>query len=139
MQTQTGPARATIERVIDWSDTDASGHWHFSTACRLAEAAEAALFTRLGIAQDVFGRTPRVSFSADYRSVARFGDVVVVDLEVAAVGGSSITLAFTIRRDADVIAEGRMVEVLLDRAEGAAQRWPDAWRAQLLGATSEEG
>ena len=44
------PARVLLQRRIEWMDTDAAGIYHWTTAFRLAEAAEAVLHTALGIA-----------------------------------------------------------------------------------------
>ena len=72
----------TIRRRIEWMDTDAAGIYHWTTAFRLGEAAEAELHTRLGIAHLTFGRTPRVAIQAEFRSPLRFNDEVDVELTV---------------------------------------------------------
>ena len=59
------PARVVLKRRIEWMDTDAAGIYHWTTAFRLAEAAEAALHTALGIADFTFGATPRVAVSGE--------------------------------------------------------------------------
>jgi len=127
------PASIVVQRRIEWPDTDAAGHYHYSTVFRLAEAAEAALQRRLGIdITQTFGRTPRVRVRADFESVLRFNDVVDVELAVAAVGSSSVAYRFEIRRGNGRAAFGEVVTVLLDRAGGRAQAWPPAWRELLL-------
>lgn len=125
-------ASVVVQRRIEWPDTDASGHYHYSTAFRLAEAAEAVLHDRLGIIGETFGRTPRVRVCADFRSVLRFHDVVDVELRVAAVGRTSVTYAFAVRRDDVVAVEGEVATVLLERPEGATAPVPDVWRRLLL-------
>ena len=57
----------TITRRVDWMDTDAAGIYHYTTAFRLAEAAEAALHTDRGIDHITFGATPRVSVAFDFQ------------------------------------------------------------------------
>src|ERR687887_445643 len=57
----TDPARVVLRRRIEWMDTDAAGIYHWTTVFRLAEAAEAALHTALGIVDLTFGATPRVA------------------------------------------------------------------------------
>src|SRR5439155_1605167 len=76
------PARVTLRRRIEWIDTDAAGIYHWTTAFRLAEAAEAALHTALGIADQTFGATPRVGVAPDFRRSLRFNDAVDVELAV---------------------------------------------------------
>ena len=84
------PARVTLRRRIEWIDTDAAGIYHWTTAFRLAEAAEAALHTALGIADQTFGATPRVGVAADFRRSLRFNDAVDVELAVEGLGRPSV-------------------------------------------------
>ena len=92
------PARIVLRRRIEWIDTDAAGIYHWTTAFRLAEAAEAALHTALGIADRTFGVTPRVSVAAEFQRPLRFNDPVEVELAVAAVGRSSVRYALSDHR-----------------------------------------
>jgi acyl-CoA thioester hydrolase len=133
------PASTTIRSRIQWVDTDASGHYHFSTAFRLFEAAEAALFAALGLLSETAGRLPRVHASADFRSVLRFRDVVDVLAVVDHVGRSSVGIRFEIRREDELCAEGRFVAVLLTRAEGTADGWTPEQRELLLQAGPQPG
>ena len=55
-----------IERRVEWVDTDAAGHQHYTAILRWAEAAEAELLRSLGI-DWLFGRTPRVRHEVDYQ------------------------------------------------------------------------
>ena len=84
------PARVVLQRRIEWMDTDAAGIYHWTTAFRLAEAAEAALHTALGIADFTFGATPRVAVSASFTRPLRFNDLVDVALAVEAIGRTSV-------------------------------------------------
>ncbi|WP_307806455.1 thioesterase family protein [Streptomyces sp. FH025] len=119
-----------IERRVEWSDTDAAGHYHFSAVQRWAEAAEATLLRRLGLAE-LFGRIPRVHFEADYRERLWFGDVVRTELRVVRVGGSSLHYAFEVHGPQGLAASGRMSVVnAAPRAEGA-EPWPEPVRRAL--------
>ena len=80
------PARVVLRRRIEWMDTDAAGIYHWTTVFRLAEAAEAALHTALGIADFTFGATPRVAVAATFSRPLRFNDPVDVALRVVARG-----------------------------------------------------
>jgi acyl-CoA thioesterase FadM len=126
------PASMLIQRRIEWPDTDAAGHYHFLTVFRLFEAAEAALHRRLGIVDETFGRTPRVHVEADYHMVLHFQDLVDVEIRVSSLGRTSITYAFQVRQGTSVAAEGRVISVLLDQAEGERLPWPDHHRKLLL-------
>src|SRR4051795_9415540 len=84
------PARIVLRRRIEWMDTDAAGIYHWTTVFRLAEAAEAALHTALGIADFTFGATPRVAVEASFARPLRFNDPVKVALAVTALGRTSV-------------------------------------------------
>ncbi|MEU1290064.1 thioesterase family protein [Kitasatospora sp. NPDC005856] len=115
---------------MEWADTDASGHYHFSAVLRWAEAAEAALLRRLGLTE-LFGRIPRVHFEADYRERLWFGDVVRTELRVVRVGGSSLHYAFEVHGPHGLAANGRMSVVHAAPHDGGAVPWPAQVRRTL--------
>jgi acyl-CoA thioester hydrolase len=123
------PARVVLTRRIEWMDTDAAGIYHWTTVFRLAEAAEAALHTALGIADFTFGATPRVAVQATFARSLRFNDRVDVALAVQAVGRTSVAYRVAIESEAGTAAEGTVTSCLVDRATGRAIPWPDAVRA----------
>jgi acyl-CoA thioester hydrolase len=125
------PARIVMRRRIEWMDTDAAGIYHWTTVFRLAEAAEAALHTALGIADFTFGATPRVKVEATFARSLRFNDPVDVELVVAALGRTSVAYRLAIRADGATAAEGGVTTVLIDRGTGRAIAWPDDVRAKL--------
>ena len=122
----------TVERMVEWPDTDAAGHYHHSSVIRWVEAAEAALHSQLGL-DDLFGTVPRVRYEVDYLARLWFRDLVQITLEVADVGRTSLTYAFTVRRDGEVAARGRMVCVNADPKGAGATAWGDDVRARLGG------
>jgi acyl-CoA thioesterase FadM len=128
----------TVERMVEWPDTDAAGHYHHSSVIRWVEAAEAALHSRLGL-DELFGSVPRVRYEVDYLARLWFRDLVQVTLEVADVGRTSLTYAFTVRRDGEVAARGRMVCVNADPKGTGATAWPDDVRTRLLGGGGSAG
>jgi acyl-CoA thioesterase FadM len=128
------PARVVLRRRIEWMDTDAAGIYHWTTVFRLAEAAEAALHTALGIADFTFGATPRVAVAATFSRPLRFNDPVDVELAVRALGRTSVEYALRIGADGATAAEGTVKSCLIDRATGRATPWPDDVRARLAGA-----
>ncbi|HXJ62371.1 MAG TPA: thioesterase family protein [Actinomycetota bacterium] len=133
------PASITIQRRIEWSDTDASGAWHNSAAFNIMESAEVALVDSLGMRDDIYGRHPRVHIEADFLAPLWFRDVVDCEVRVAKVGRTSVTYDVEIRRAGETCVRGRLVAVLLDRIGGTPQPWPDDYRRQLERAGPQPG
>jgi acyl-CoA thioester hydrolase len=123
--------RIVAQRVVEWSDTDASGHYHHSTVIRWVEAAEAELYERLGL--HLFGTTPRVRYEVDYVDRLWLGDRVDIELTVASVGRTSLHFEFSVRRGEQVAARGRMTCVNSQPEDARAAPWPDRIRSTLLG------
>jgi 2-aminobenzoate-CoA ligase len=123
-------ASIKIERRIEWSDTDAATKWHNTAVLRLLEAAETALLDRLGLLEDIYGRLPRVSIQARFLRPLRFREKVEVELEVDAVGETSVTYRGTNSSGGGVAAEGEIVAVLID-GDGRPQRWSEEQRKLL--------
>jgi YbgC/YbaW family acyl-CoA thioester hydrolase len=125
------PARVKVRRRVEWSDTDAAGIYHWSTALKFVEEAERALHDALGITGQTFGRTPRVRIEADFRRSLRFNDVAEVDLAVGGIGRTSLEYRFRVTHDDEVCVEGAATIVHLDRPEGAPEPWPADVRDRL--------
>ena len=128
------PARIVLRRRIEWMDTDAAGIYHWTTVFRLAEAAEAALHTALGIADFTFGATPRVAVQATFARPLRFNDPVEVALEVTSVGRTSVEYRVAIESEGGTAAQGSVKSCLIDRGSGRAIPWPDDVRAAFASA-----
>ncbi|HEX8099831.1 MAG TPA: thioesterase family protein [Actinomycetota bacterium] len=133
------PARITVQRRIEWSDTDASGYWHNTAAFRWIEVAETTLFDRLGILNDIYGRLPRVRISAEFRKGLHHKDLVDIELAIASVGTTSVTYEFRMQSGGETAVEGTAVAVLLDRAGGQPVPWPDGYRKLLLESGAQPG
>jgi len=125
------PARIVLRRRIEWIDTDAAGIYHWTTAFRLAEAAEAALHNALGIADRTFGATPRVSVAAKFQRPLVFNDPVEVELAVEAVGRTSVRYALNITGPDGPAMSGQVTACLIDRESRRAIDWPDDLRERL--------
>ena len=125
------PARVVLRRRIEWMDTDAAGIYHWTTAFRLAEAAEAAMHTALGIADVTFGATPRVHVEADFRRPLVFNEPVDVSLAVRAVGPTSVEYALAIGGEAGPAVSGMVKGVFIDRETRRATAWPAHVRERL--------
>jgi acyl-CoA thioesterase FadM len=129
----TAPASApsvTIERMVEWPDTDAAGHYHHATVIRWVEAAEAALHEKLGL-PELFGVVPRVRYEVDYLARLWFRDRVRITLHAAELGRTSVRYEFTVDRDGEPAARGAMVCVLTDPDGGGAVSWPPQVRDAL--------
>jgi acyl-CoA thioesterase FadM len=126
------PASVVIRRRIEWIDTDAAGIYHWTTVFRLAEAAEAAMHTALGI-EGSFGSVPRVAVSVDFRRSLRFNDPVAVELAVVTVGRSSLAYRLTVTSEAGLAAEGTLTVCFVDESTGRAAPWPPDIRERLSG------
>ena len=122
------PARITIRRLVEYPDTDASGHYQHAAVLRWVEAAEAVLHSRLGVAGRTFGSSPRLHFEVDYQEPLWFLDEVEVDLVAARVGRTSVRWEFTIRRGETQAASGHFVAAHVPVAGTAAEPWPDDLR-----------
>jgi acyl-CoA thioester hydrolase len=72
-----------------------------------------------------------VEASATYRAPARFDEEIDVELAIARLGTTSMTTATAIRRDGQLLVEGRLVHVFVDPATMAKQTIPDHVRAGL--------
>jgi acyl-CoA thioesterase FadM len=125
------PASVIVQRRVEWPDTDGSGHYHHSTVIRWVEAAESVLHERLGLL-DLFGVLPRVRYEVDYLARLWLRDVVDIALRVSAVGRTSLTYKFEVRRGDEVAARGSVVTVSSDPRIGGTTPWPDEVRKALL-------
>jgi acyl-CoA thioester hydrolase len=133
-------ARIVVQRRVEWADTDASGHHHFTAVLRWAEEAETVLLERLGLGDLAVGHCPRVHVSADYRRPLEVRELVEIELAVAAVGRSSVSYELVVRRGEEVAATGKMVAVLVrPETGGGAAAWPPPARRALLGAGAVAG
>jgi acyl-CoA thioesterase FadM len=126
-------ASITVQRRIEWPDTDAAGWWHNTAGFRLIEVAETALLERLGLLEDVYGRLPRVRIDAHFKRLLGFRDVVDAAISVEAVGHSSITYDFRLSKGDDLCMQATVVATLLD-GSGRPAPWPEDARRLLLSA-----
>ncbi len=102
----------TYQRRIDYSDTDMGGIVHFSRFFIYMETAEHEFLRSRGTNVDrtvdgVRISWPRVSATCDYKSPARFGDVLDVRVRIVRRGMKSMTYGFEFRRGDTLLAEGK--------------------------------
>lgn len=129
-RSEAGPTGVSLDARVEWSDTDAAGHYHHSTVIRWVEAAEAKLLRSIGRA-DLFGVIPRVKYGVEYRGRVWFGDVVTTTIEIVRIGTSSLTYGFTVEGPEGPVANGTMTVVHTSSSSTGSQPWPADLRAAL--------
>ena len=88
-------AKVEIIRYLEWAETDAAGHQHYTSAFRWVEECEAALYRSVGLPSTLFGQIPRVKVQMEYKRRIFFGEQIKTNLEVTRIGNSSAEFAFT--------------------------------------------
>ena len=131
------PRTATVRRVVEWSDTDASGHHHNRIIIRLEEACERVLMTELGVRDEFFASAPRVRHEVDYLGPLAFAQEATCALRVERVGTSSVTFAFEVWGEEfegaprHPAARGRVVGVHVAPGDSSSSPWTPTLRAAL--------
>ena len=120
-------------RLLEWMETDAAGHQHYTSAFRWVEECESALYRKLGLPVTLFGQIPRVKVQMEYKRRIFFGEEILTRLEVIRVGNSSLEFSFTAHVAGELAAVGNYIIVHSPVIGEGAQPWPDAWRALFLG------
>jgi acyl-CoA thioester hydrolase len=105
------PPAFEIQRRVEFYETDMAGIVHFSNFFRFMEACEHAFIRSLdhelhGMLDGLETGWPRVNATCDYRSPARFGDLLSVRLHIDEVRNRSVRYRFEIARDDTLVAEG---------------------------------
>jgi acyl-CoA thioester hydrolase len=100
-----------VQRHVEFHETDMAGIVHFSNFFRYMETCEHAFLRSLdhelhGQLEGLETGWPRVHASCDYRSPARFGDLLTIRLFIAEVRNRSVRYRFMVSRDETLIAEG---------------------------------
>lgn len=113
--------------VVPWSDTDASGRFHFTAPFRWAENAEHELLRSAGFGPEPF---PRRAVTSSYLRPLMAGDPFTVDIGVEQMGSTSITYWWRVLSGGEVCVEGSHTAVHLDDS-GRPCPLPDPLRAAL--------
>ncbi len=111
------------QRRVEFADTDLGGICHFSRYLVFMETAEHQFLEALGTSVHIEseGQTvgwPRVSVRCDYKSPARFGDVLDLRVRVLRKGTKSLTYRISVSTGGRPVAEGEVTAVccVLDAA-----------------------
>jgi acyl-CoA thioester hydrolase len=133
--------QATVRIRVQFADVDSSQRIHFTAMFRYMEVAEHQLMRNIGLPYATAPEEPampRVHLSCDFRGAIRYDDELDVTAEIASVGTSSWTVAFTVRNvsheQSPIVAEGQMVVVSMDPATERATPLPGEMREALLAA-----
>jgi len=124
-----------IRRRIHFHEVDSAGIVHFSWFYRYMEEAESALWRTAGlrIAPSKELAYPRVAASFEFKKPLRFEDEADVEIQVAAIGRTSIRYRCVITLNGDIAAIGSMTIVCAVGTPGAVRPVPvpDFIRAAL--------
>lgn len=115
--------------TVAWSDTDASGRYHFTAPLRWAENAEHALY-RTADPGTLVGGFPRRAVSVAYSRPLQAGDSYTVELSVEKLGRTSISYAWRVLGPGGPCAEGTHTVVHVDET-GRPAPVPGLLRAAL--------
>lgn len=126
---------------VGWADTDAAAVVWFGNFFKYIEAAEVALFDALGRPMRALFTThqvvmPRTALTCNYRSPARFDDVLDVGLGVESVAERRVRYAFEIRQreSRQLVAEGTCEIACADSTTFKGRPFPDELRAVFTAA-----
>lgn len=126
-----------FDGTVRWSETDASGRFHYSNALLWAENAEHALCREIDAGAPI-SQMPRRSVSADYHHPFLAGDHYTVRLWVEKLGNSSVTYGWKILNGTTLAVEGRHTAVHINDT-GRAQPILETLRKGLSGFLGERG
>ena len=110
---RTMPVPFVTSRRVEFRDTDAAGIMHFASIMGLMEEAEHEFLrhVHLPLFRPVEGGKiswPRVAAQCDFKSPARFEDVVDIHVSVQRIGKRSVTYAFALSCEGRPVADGTM-------------------------------
>jgi 4-hydroxybenzoyl-CoA thioesterase/acyl-CoA thioester hydrolase len=110
-----------IDRRVEFRETDAAGIAHFASFFGYMEEAEHAMLRDLGLSVmadygDYHISWPRVSAKCDYRSPARFEEILRTEVSVLRLGTKAVTYGFRFtiaapQQEVRLVAEGEIVAV----------------------------
>ena len=138
METRTDSA-ATITFTwpvrIYYEDTDSGGVVYYANYLKFMERARTEWLRSLGLEQDALRDEGHLfavrSVQVDYLRPARFNDLLDVTASVVDAGGATLTFEQQVRRDDEVLCEGRVTVVSLDAETLRPKRMPAALRDRL--------
>jgi YbgC/YbaW family acyl-CoA thioester hydrolase len=115
------------QRRIEFADTDMGGIVHYARYLVFMETVEHEFLANLGVnvVSELNGRRilwPRVAAKLEYKTPARFGDVLDLHLELMRVGRKSLTFRCRIAVEDREIASGEWTTVCCELEPGRPVR-----------------
>ena len=130
--------RFGIEHRVPWPDVDLVGVVYFARFLSYFEMAEvewmrAQKIDYQGLLQKENIWLPRVSAHCDYKSPARFGDLLSIEMKLGRLGRSSFKLVYEAHRlpERTLLVEGYIVAAAVSRATFKAVPLPKQLRGAL--------
>ncbi|WP_169566324.1 acyl-CoA thioesterase [Sneathiella limimaris] len=74
---------------------------------------------------------PTVHIETDFKAPSRLGDLLILELEVIKLGGSSLKLQVTCRCDDEIRFTSELTVVCVSISDISPKRWPDDIRAAI--------
>ncbi len=138
MTTPQVPLPFRLQERVRWSDCDPLGIIYYGAYVRYFEAAEHEMFRAAGLPYDVMRvqrhvQLPRKAFSVEFHSPAQMDELLDVEVGVAKIGTTSITLRFEAYRASDRAhrATAMLTVVCVDKASITKRPLPDFVRDAL--------
>ena len=130
------PPKFSHRIEVRFRDCDAMGHVNNAVYFTYFEQARIVLADTLGLRRSLEQAGLGLILahaSCDYRAQVVFGDTVDIGVAVTAIGRSSFTGEYEIRRvkDDSVVATGKSVQVVFDYTAGKTIVIPDVFREKL--------
>jgi len=120
-------------RVI-FGDTDQMGVVYYANYLRFFESARAAYWRSLGRTHkdldDAGVALPVIEAHCTYKRPAHYEDLLAIELTLAELRAASMRFTYTVRRGADLLAEGFTRHAVIG-PNGRPRALPDAIRAML--------
>ncbi len=120
-------------RVI-YADTDHFGVVYYGRYLEWMEAGRAEILRENGITYADYEKkgmyAPVVRLEVDYQRPARYDEVIIIETKIAKIGNSSIEFNYAIKRDEEILANAKTVNVFITK-NGEKARVPDQIRKIL--------
>lgn len=122
--------RYAYELRVRWSEVDGQQIVYNANYLAYLDLAFSEYFRRElklveGIPPSVIAKS-----TLEFKSSARFDDILKIWAKVVKIGTKSFTMQFRITRDDEVLFEAETIYVYID-AEGKSSPVPDAWKAAI--------
>jgi acyl-CoA thioester hydrolase len=105
-QTPPPPLPFAVQDRVRWSDCDPLGIIYYGTYIRFFEVAEHEMFRAAGLPYEVMRvqrhvQLPRKAFQVEFHSPAEMDELVTIEVGVARIGTTALTMRFEVYRASD--------------------------------------